>query len=73
MGDLYRAVPAAHAEHGEKRSANPRQGDASSERGYLNGVHPKRTDRADICAGVTIDQMAAAKIGQEAPLPSLEL
>ena len=40
---------------------------------YLNGVHPKRTDGADIRAGVTIDQMAAAKIGQETPLPSLEL
>ena len=40
---------------------------------FLNGVHPKRTDGADIQAGVTIDQMAAAKIGQQTPLPSLEL
>lgn len=40
---------------------------------YLNGVHPKRTDGADIQAGVTIDQMAAAEIGQDTPLPSLEL
>jgi hypothetical protein len=40
---------------------------------YLNGVHPKRTDGADILAGVTIDQMAAAEIGQDTPLPSLEL
>ena len=40
---------------------------------FLNGVHPKRTDGADIQAGVTIDQMAAARIGQETPLPSLEL
>src|SRR6266850_1925633 len=40
---------------------------------FLNGVHPKRTDGADILAGVTIDQMAAAKIGQETLLPSLEL
>ncbi len=40
---------------------------------FLNGVHPKRTDGADIQAGVTIDQMAAAQIGQETPLPSLEL
>ena len=28
---------------------------------FLNGVHPKRTDGADIFAGVTIDQMAAQK------------
>src|SRR5580765_7843262 len=40
---------------------------------FLNGVHPKRTDGADIYAGVTIDQMAAAKIGQDTLLPSLEL
>jgi Protein of unknown function (DUF1552) len=40
---------------------------------FLNGVHPKRTDGADIHAGVTIDQIAAAKLGQDTLLPSLEL
>ena len=40
---------------------------------YLNGVHPKRTDGADIRAGTTIDQVAAEHIGQDTPLPSLEL
>jgi hypothetical protein len=40
---------------------------------FLNGVHPKRTDGADINAGVTIDQIAAARIGQDTLLPSLEL
>src|ERR1700723_2072742 len=40
---------------------------------FLNGVHPKRTDGADIQAGVTIDQIAAQKIGQQTALPSLEL
>jgi hypothetical protein len=40
---------------------------------FLNGVHPKRTDGADIRAGVTIDQMAAQKIGQDTLLPSLEV
>lgn len=40
---------------------------------FLNGVHPKRTDGADIRAGTTIDQIAAAKIGQDTLLPSLEL
>src|SRR6202051_3683737 len=40
---------------------------------FLNGVHPKRTDGADIYAGVTIDQIAAQKIGQQTALPSLEL
>src|SRR5580704_7100486 len=40
---------------------------------FLNGVHPKRTDGADIRAGMTIDQIAAAQIGQETPIPSMEL
>lgn len=40
---------------------------------FLNGVHPKRTDGADIRAGTTIDQMAVEAIGQQTPLPSLEL
>jgi hypothetical protein len=40
---------------------------------FLNGVHPKRTDGADIYAGTTIDQIAASKIGQDTLLPSLEL
>ena len=40
---------------------------------FLNGVHPRRTDGADIRAGETIDQMAAKKIGQDTLLPSLEL
>jgi hypothetical protein len=40
---------------------------------FLNGVHPKRTDGADIRAGTTIDQIAAQKIGQDTLLPSLEL
>ena len=31
-------------------------------------MHPKRTDGADIRAGITIDQIAALKIGQETPL-----
>jgi hypothetical protein len=40
---------------------------------FLNGVHPKRTDGADIQAGVTIDQIAVPRIGLDTPLPSLEL
>ncbi|HEX4134688.1 MAG TPA: DUF1552 domain-containing protein [Bryobacteraceae bacterium] len=40
---------------------------------YLSGVHAKRTEGDDIQAGMTIDQIAAEKIGQDTPLPSLEL
>ena len=40
---------------------------------YLSGAHPKRTEGQDIYCGITIDQVLAQKIGQENPLPSLEL
>lgn len=40
---------------------------------FLNGAHPKRTEGADIRAGMTVDQVAAAHLGQETPLPSMEL
>jgi hypothetical protein len=40
---------------------------------YLSAAHPKRTEGQDIYAGITIDQVLASKIGQQNPLPSLEL
>ena len=40
---------------------------------WLNGVHPKETEGADVRAGMTADQIAAAQLGRETPLPSLEL
>lgn len=40
---------------------------------WLNGVHPKWTEGADVRAGVTADQIAAQALGQETVLPSLEL
>ena len=40
---------------------------------WLNGVHPKRTEGADVRAGTTADQIAAAALGQDTPLPSLEI
>ncbi len=40
---------------------------------YLSAAHPKRTEGQDIHAGVTIDQVLASKIGQQSPLPSLEM
>src|SRR5947207_10919842 len=41
--------------------------------GYLTGVWPKRTEAEDVFANTTIDQVVAKKIGQDAPLPSLEV
>jgi hypothetical protein len=40
---------------------------------FLSGAHVKRTAGQDIYAGVTIDQVLAQGIGQENPLPSLEM
>src|SRR5438876_441886 len=40
---------------------------------WLNGVHPKRTEGADVQAGTTVDQIAAREIGNDTPLTSLEL
>jgi hypothetical protein len=40
---------------------------------WLSGVRPKATQGTDAFAGITADQYAAAKIGQDTPLPSIEL
>jgi hypothetical protein len=41
--------------------------------GYLTGVWPKRTEAEDVFANTTIDQVVAQQIGQDTPLPSLEV
>lgn len=40
---------------------------------WLSGVHPKHTEGADIRGGLTADQIAAASIGGDTELPSLEV
>ena len=40
---------------------------------FLTGVHPKKTDGADIRAGVSVDQIAAQKVGSATRFASLEL
>jgi hypothetical protein len=46
---------------------------ARSAPSYLSGIHPLRTEGENVRAGTTIDQIAAQKISQDTPLPSLEL
>ena len=48
-------------------------GHATSNSTYLNGALAKNTRGADVEAGTTIDQLIAREIGQDTPLPSLEL
>ena len=40
---------------------------------FLTGVHPKKTAGSDISVGVSVDQLAAQKIGSATRLASLEL
>ncbi len=40
---------------------------------WLTGVHPKKTQGADIQAGVSVDQILAKEIGRQTTLPSLEI
>ncbi|HXE13398.1 MAG TPA: DUF1552 domain-containing protein [Bryobacteraceae bacterium] len=40
---------------------------------FLTGVHPKKTAGSDILAGVSVDQLAARKVGKQTRLASLEL
>jgi hypothetical protein len=40
---------------------------------WLSGVRPKATQGVDAFAGITADQIAAQAIGQDNPLPSMEI
>lgn len=40
---------------------------------WLSGVRPKKTEGTDIEAGTSIDQIAAAQIGKDSPLQSLQI
>ena len=40
---------------------------------FLTGCQPRKTDGADIRAGVSVDQVAAARVGDQTRLPSLEI
>ena len=40
---------------------------------WLTGVHPKRTEGADVRNGISADQIAATELGKDTALPSLEL
>jgi Protein of unknown function (DUF1552) len=40
---------------------------------FLTGAHPLKTDGAGIRVGISVDQVAAEKVGRQTRLPSLEL
>jgi hypothetical protein len=40
---------------------------------FLTGVHPRKTDGSNILAGMSADQVAAERLAEFTPLPSLEI
>jgi hypothetical protein len=40
---------------------------------FLTGVQPNKTDGTDIRSGVSVDQVAASRVGDQTRLPSLEI
>ncbi len=69
-----RLVAVSGLSHGQAESLGDGNGDHTrSTATWLNGVHPNFTQGADVRAGITADQLAAAEFGQETPLPSIEL
>jgi hypothetical protein len=61
-------------EHHNGESLGDGAGDhARAGASWLTGVHPKKTEGADIHNAVTVDQILAKEIGRETSLPSLEL
>jgi hypothetical protein len=52
---------------------DPLDGHAVTVAAWLSGSIPFRTIAENVRAGTTVDQVIAAKIGQDTPLPSLEL
>ena len=40
---------------------------------FLTQAHPKQTESSDVRAGVSLDQIYAARFGQDTPIPSMQL
>jgi Protein of unknown function (DUF1552) len=40
---------------------------------FLTQSHPRQTEGADVQAGTSLDQLYAARVGQDSPLPSIQL
>src|SRR5512134_1368972 len=62
----------------DSRPAEALEGEGSGDHArasavWLSGVHPKRTEGADVAAGKTIDQIAADTLCRDTQLRSLEL
>ncbi len=61
------------AQHGAFALGDGPGDHARSAAAWLTGVHPKKTSGADIHVGISVDQLAAQKVGGLTRFPSLEL
>lgn len=69
--DQLTVVSGVH--HRSAESLGDGNGDHTRSTGtWLTGVHIKRTEGSDLRAGVSADQVIAARIGRETALPSIE-
>ncbi len=60
--------------HDKARANGDGPGDHAREAGaFLTGCQPRKTDGREIRAGVSVDQLAAQRIGEQTKLPSLEI
>jgi hypothetical protein len=60
--------------HDKGRANGDGAGDhARSASVFLTGAQPRKTSGANIRSGISVDQMAAQRIGHQTPFPSLEL
>jgi hypothetical protein len=67
-------LPLTGLTHNTGRALGDGAGDhARAAASYLTGVHPRKTDGADIQAGISADQVAAQHLGSATKFPSLEL
>lgn len=67
-------TPVSGLTHNNGRALGDGPGDhARAAAVFLSGVHPKKTEGADIKNGTTIDQIIANQIGQQTRFKSLEL
>jgi Protein of unknown function (DUF1552) len=61
------------AQHGGMALGDGAGDHARASASFLTGCHPKKTGGADIQAAVSVDQIAAEKVGRDTRLASLEL
>jgi hypothetical protein len=61
------------ADHGGMALGDGPGDHARASASFLTGVHPKKTAGSDISVGISVDQLAAQKIGSATRLASLEL